>query len=51
MISYSINGNLIYEGCGLEKNGELYYWNCTERGQKTILKYFESEKQAIKHAP
>lgn len=26
MNNYSINGNIIYEGCGLEKNGSLYHW-------------------------
>src|SRR5690606_11984662 len=32
--SYSINGNFIYEGFGIEKNGSLYVWYYTEKGNK-----------------
>ena len=50
MISYSINGNSIYEGRGLEKNGNLYEWFYTERGEKQILEHFDTEKKAVQFA-
>ena len=50
MNNYSINGNTIYEGCGLEKNGGLYQWFYTERGEKRVLEYFASEKEAVQYA-
>lgn len=50
MNSYSINGNTIYEGFGLENNGELYQWFYTERGYKQILEYFSTEKDAVQYA-
>ena len=50
MNNYSINGNIIYEGCGLEKNGSLYHWFYTERGEKRILEYFATEKEAVQFA-
>lgn len=31
MHGYSINGNAIYEGYGLEKNGGRFQWFYTER--------------------
>jgi hypothetical protein len=48
--SYSINGNSIYEGYGIDKSGGLYIWYYTERGQKDNLKYFKSESEIIKYA-
>ncbi len=48
--SYSINGNFIYEGYGIEKNGNLYSWYYTERGQRENLKYFSTEKEAVNFA-
>ena len=48
--SYSINGNFIYEGFGLENNGGIYQWYFTERGEKTILEYFATEIDAVKYA-
>lgn len=48
--NYSINGNSIIEGCGLENIGGLYQWYYTERGNKSILKYFNTEKEAVQHA-
>ena len=48
--SYSINGNFIYEGCGLENNGGLYQWYYTERGEKRTLEYFMTEKDAVQFA-
>ncbi|WP_111710232.1 hypothetical protein [Lutibacter citreus] len=50
MKSYSINGNFIYEGCGIENNGGLYLWYYTERGEKTTLEYFATEKDAVQYA-
>lgn len=50
MNSYSINGNFIYEGRGLEKNGNLYEWFYTERGKKQTLEYFDTEKKAVQFA-
>src|SRR5690554_1070785 len=50
MNSYSINGNFIYEGCGLENNGGLYQWYYTERGEKSVLEYFATEKDAVQYA-
>ncbi|MEE9364780.1 MAG: hypothetical protein V3U92_19440 [Cellulophaga sp.] len=50
MNSYSINGNFIYEGCGIENNGGLYEWYYTERGDKRTLEYFATEKDAVQYA-
>ena len=40
--SYSINGNLIWEGLGIEKKGSLYSWYHIERGQKSDLEIFRT---------
>ena len=40
--SYSINGNAIYEGFGIEIIGGTFIWYYTERGQKDI--YYISYK-------
>jgi hypothetical protein len=48
--SYSINGNSIYEGYGIDKSGGLYIWYYTERGQKDNLKYFKSEPEIVEYA-
>ena len=48
--SYSINGNSIYEGFGIDKIGGLFIWHYTERGQKEIIKNFNSEKELIEYA-
>ncbi|MGG9962318.1 hypothetical protein [Ferruginibacter sp. SUN106] len=48
--SYSINGNSIYEGFGIDKTGGLYIWYYTERGQKDNLKYFKTENEIIEYA-
>ncbi len=50
MNSYSINGNAIYEGFGLENNGGLFQWFYTERGDKQTLEYFATEKEAVEYA-
>lgn len=48
--SYSINGNPIYEGCGIDKWGGLFIWYYTERGGKNNLKYFQTEKEIVEFA-
>lgn len=48
--SYSINGNSIFEGFGIDKTDGLYIWYFTERGQKRPEKHFSSEKEIIEHA-
>jgi len=50
MNSYSINGNAIYEGFGLENNGGLFQWFYTERGDKQTLEHFATEKEAVEYA-
>ncbi|MDF0708479.1 hypothetical protein [Flagellimonas okinawensis] len=50
LLSYSINGNFIYEGFGLENNGGLFQWYYTERGEKKVLEYFATEKDAVQYA-
>jgi hypothetical protein len=48
--SYSINGNGIFEGFGIEKFGSLYIWYYTERGKKETLKYFQTEQEIVEYA-
>lgn len=48
--SYSINGNIIYEGRGLENNGGLFQWFYTERGHRKVLKHFATESEAVQYA-
>lgn len=50
MDSYSINGNAIFEGYGLENNGGLFQWFYTERGNKETLEHFATEKEAVEFA-
>lgn len=50
MNSYSIHGNAIYEGFGLENNGGLFQWFYSERGSKQLLEYFSTEKEAVEFA-
>ena len=50
MNSYSVSGNFIHEGYGLENNGGLYQWYYTERGKRETLKYFVTEKDAVQFA-
>jgi hypothetical protein len=39
--SYSINGNFIYEGFGIDYINGFYNWYYTERGQKRGEKCFQ----------
>lgn len=48
--SYSIDGNFIYEGFGLEEALHGYVWYYTERGQRTSITFFASEQEAVAHA-
>jgi hypothetical protein len=48
--NYSINGNFIFEGFGLENNGGLFQWYYTERGNKETLEHFVTEKDAVDFA-
>ncbi len=47
---YSVNGNAIHEGFGIDKLGGLFAWYYTERGEKNNLKYFQSEKEIVEFA-
>lgn len=48
--SYSIGGNPIHEGCGIEKSGSLYIWYYTEKGEWQNLDYFRTEEEIVKFA-
>jgi len=48
--NYSINGNFISEGFGIDRSGSLFSWYYTERGEKNILKYFQSESEIAAYA-
>jgi len=47
---YSIDGNVIYEGFGIDKSGELFIWYYTERGDRENLKYFRTEAEIAQYA-
>jgi hypothetical protein len=48
--SYSIHGNTIYEGFGIDTSGGVYAWYYTERGQQRDLEYFSSEQEIVLYA-
>jgi hypothetical protein len=48
--SYTIGGNSIYEGYGLEETLDGYVWYYTERGQRTSIAFFTIEQEAVAHA-
>ena len=48
--NYSINGNGVYEGFGIDKTGGHFIWYYTERGQKDNLKQFQTESEIIEFA-
>ena len=48
--SYSINGNHIHEGYGIEKYEDKFFWYYTERGQKNVLEEFRTEREVVLHA-
>jgi hypothetical protein len=47
--SYSIGGNSIYEGFGLEETLDGYIWYYTERGQRPSVVFFAAEQEAVAH--
>ncbi|WP_374460023.1 hypothetical protein [Chryseobacterium taeanense] len=47
---YSIGGNHIYEGFGIEQSGDYFIWYYTERGQKQNLKHFKTEAEIVEYA-
>ena len=47
---YSIKGNFIYEGFGIDRIDGLFVWYFTERGKRDNLQYFRSEEEVVKHA-
>ncbi len=47
---YSIGGNIIDEGYGIDKLGLLYTWYYTERGNRENFKYFDSEEEIVEYA-
>lgn len=51
MDSYSINGNHIYEGFGLNvSDNKTFQWYYIERGHKEILETFINESDAVQFA-
>ncbi|UII28290.1 hypothetical protein LVD15_07645 [Fulvivirga maritima] len=48
--SYSLNGNIIYEGFGIKQAAGKYQWYYTERGQKSIIKEFDNEEEVVAYA-
>ena len=48
--SYSIHGNTIYEGFGIDTSRGVYTWYYTERGQRHDLEYFSSEQEIVLYA-
>ncbi|HVG13592.1 MAG TPA: hypothetical protein VM935_01490 [Chitinophagaceae bacterium] len=48
--SYSVNGSIIHEGYGIDKADDGFVWYYTERGQKSHLKYFQTEKEIVQYA-
>lgn len=48
--SYSINGNAIFEGYGIDKINGQFIWYYIERGEKENIKYFDTEKKLIEYA-
>ena len=47
---YSINGNAILEGFGIDKTSGLYSWYYTERGEKKVLRFFNTEAEIVEYA-
>lgn len=48
--SYSVNGNHVNEGFGIDKWGELFVWYYTERVKRENLEYFKSESEIAAYA-
>lgn len=48
--SYSINGNFIWEGFGIQKDGQVYFWYYTERGKQNNREVFKTEREIVEFA-
>ncbi len=48
--NYSISGNKIDEGFGIEITGDCFSWYFTERGGKDHLKSYKSESEIVEYA-
>lgn len=48
--SYSINGNPIYEGLGIDHTDGVFIWYYTERGQKQVVETFNTEAEITAYA-
>ena len=48
--SYAIGGRSIFEGYGIGRNAEGFYWYFTERGQQDIIATFATESEAVAFA-
>jgi hypothetical protein len=48
--TYSINGNSIYEGWGIEHTDGQFIWYFTERGLQKNLESFKSEAEIVEYA-
>lgn len=47
---YSINGNVIFEGFGIDSTEGIFTWYFTERGQMKKLKTFQTENEIVAYA-
>lgn len=47
---YSINGNVIGEGFGIDEVGSEFQWYFTERGRKQVKNVFQSEREVVAFA-
>lgn len=47
---YSINGNAIFEGYGIDNTEGIFNWYFTKRGQITNLQSFQSENEIVAYA-
>ncbi|WP_035644070.1 hypothetical protein [Flavobacterium sp. ASV13] len=50
MTLYGIGISPTHDGFGIEKWGELFAWYYIEKGNRDVLKYFQTESEAAKFA-
>ena len=50
MDDYSINGNFIWEGFGIDEVDSEFQWYYTERGRQQVKNVFQSEAAAVAYA-
>ena len=48
--NYAIGNRIIHEGYGLDTFGGLFTWYYTERGERSTMKYFYTEEEAVEYA-